>query len=321
MAGGLARVAGPRHGVDIGPGRVQGHVHVRHLGLDELEGTDGLAELAALADIGHDQVQAGLHDAQRPARQHRPLVVQPAHQDADAAVHRPHDAVLGDLAVLEDQLGGVGAAHAHLVELGTGGEAGETALDQEGGDAPGAGVWICAGIDHKDVGVGAVGDPELGSVEDIAVASPLGAQAHGDDVRARSRLAHGQGADMLARDQPGQMAGLLGLGSPAADLVHAKVGMGAVGQAHRGRGPGDLLHGHHMLEIAQAGAAILGLHRKAQEAQGAHLWPEVAGEGVVPVDGRGARGDALGSETGDGGPQGVGGLTQGEVEFRLAHGP
>ena len=52
-----------------------------------------------------------------PAGQHRALIVEAAHQHARAAVLRAHDVLFRDLAVLEHQLAGVGAAHAHLVEL------------------------------------------------------------------------------------------------------------------------------------------------------------------------------------------------------------
>ena len=69
--------------------------------------------------------------------------------------------------------------------------------------------------------------------------------------------------------------------------------MRAVGQADRGAGARNLLHRHAMFEIAQARAAVLLLDRDAVQAERAHFRPQVAREGVVAVDGRGARRDAV----------------------------
>src|SRR3546814_1955230 len=69
------------------------------------------------------------------------------------------------------------------------------------------------------------------SVEDVAIiAAGLRLEFHRDDVRARSRLRHREAADVLARDQPGQVFGFLFGIAPAADLVDAEVGMRAVAE-------------------------------------------------------------------------------------------
>src|SRR5688500_17826108 len=83
-AGGPAGVAGAGDGVDVGAGRVEGDIHVGDLGLDQLEASDRLAELLALADIGKDGVQTGLHDAELDAGEHGALVIEARHQDSDA---------------------------------------------------------------------------------------------------------------------------------------------------------------------------------------------------------------------------------------------
>jgi hypothetical protein len=57
-------IAGSRHGVDVGPRRVQRHDHVGHLCLHELEAADRRAELLALAHIGQHRVEAGLKDTE-----------------------------------------------------------------------------------------------------------------------------------------------------------------------------------------------------------------------------------------------------------------
>ena len=91
--------------------------------------------------------------------------------------------------------------------------------------------------------------------------------------------------------------------------------MGAVGQADGGGGARHLLHGDAMLEIAEAGAAMLLLDRDAVQAEGAHLGPQVAREGVGPVDLVGARRDALLREVAHGGADGIGGVAEIEVEL------
>src|SRR5580704_12757628 len=75
LARGLAAIAGARHRIDVSLRRVERHIHVGELGLHELKLPDRLAELLALVQIRNDQVEAGLHDAERPRRQHRALVV------------------------------------------------------------------------------------------------------------------------------------------------------------------------------------------------------------------------------------------------------
>src|SRR3546814_2863402 len=78
------------------------------------------------------------------------------------------------------------------------------------------------------------------SVEDVAIiAAGLRLEFHRDDVRARSRLRHREAADVLARDQPGQVFGFLFGIAPAADLVDAEVGMRAVAETDRSRGAAE----------------------------------------------------------------------------------
>ena len=42
---------------------------------------------------------------------------------------------------------------------------------------------LVSGVDDEDVGVGPVGDPELGSVEDVVVSVLLCSRGHGNDVK------------------------------------------------------------------------------------------------------------------------------------------
>ena len=77
-------------------------------------------------------------------------------------------------------------------------------------------LGVGLGVDDEDVGVGAVGDPELGPVEDVVVSVPLRAGGHGDDVRPRAGLGHGERTHVLAVAQPRQVLLLLLLGAVSA---------------------------------------------------------------------------------------------------------
>ena len=89
---------------------------------------------------------------------------------------------------------------------------------------------------------------------------------------------------MLASDELGQVFGLLRLAAVAIDLIHAQIAVRAIGQAHRGTGARDFLHGHHMRQIAHVGAAILLGYGDAEHAQFAKLAPHVHRELVASVD-------------------------------------
>ena len=178
----------------------------------------------------------------------------------------------------------------------------------------GPALGIGLGVDHQHVGAGPVGDPELGAVEHVAVALLLGLQLHRHHVGAGARLRHGERADVLARDQLGQVLALLRVGAVAADLVDAQIGVRAVGEPDGGRAAADLLHGDAVLEIAEPGAAVLLLHRDAVQAEVAELGPELARELVRFVDLRGERRDLVGGEAAHAGAQLVGRLAEVEIE-------
>ena len=121
--------------VDVGAAGGEGGVHVGELALHELELADRLAELLALVHVRQHHVEAGGHDAERPAGEHRALVVEAGHQHLHAFAFLAEDVLRRDFAIAEHQLAGVRAAHAELVELLRGGEALHAFLDEEGGDA------------------------------------------------------------------------------------------------------------------------------------------------------------------------------------------
>ncbi len=225
----LAPVAGARDLVDIGAGGVHLGVHVGDLALHELERPDRLAELLAGGKVGHDLVHAGGHDAGADARKHDAFVVEAGHEDADALALGSEDVLERHLDIVEDQFRRVRPPHPELVEMLRGGEPLHGLFDDEGGDAFRSRLGVGLGIDDERVRVRAVGDPELGAVEDIIAVPLFRAELHRHDVGPRPRLGHGERADMIAGNQPRQVFPLLLLAAVELYLVDAEVGMGAVG--------------------------------------------------------------------------------------------
>ena len=191
---------------------------------------------------------------------------------------------------------------------------GHAALDQERRDAARAGLRVGLGVDHQDLGVGPVGDPHLGAVQDVAVALLLGAGPHPDHVGAGAGLAHGERADVLAADQLGQIALLLLMGAVASDLIDAEVRVRPVAEPDRGGCAGDLLHRDDVLGVAEARAAVFLLDRDPVQAERAQARPQIARKLVGPVDRLGARRDLGLGEAGDRVADHVGGLAEIEVE-------
>src|SRR5262245_31059210 len=90
--------------------------------------------------------------------------------------------------------------------------------------------------------------------------------------------------------------------------------MRAVGKPDRGRAAADLLHGDAMFQVAEAGTAVLLLHRDAEHAELAEPRPELARKLVAPVDLGGEWGDHIAGEAAHAVAQLISGLAEGKVE-------
>jgi len=213
-----------------------GGVHVGDLALDQLEFADALAELLAVVDVGNNDVHRSLHQAQRAPAEYCAFVVEATHQYLDAFADAAKHVFFRHLDILKHQFASVRATHAELVELLRNRETGGAFLEDESGHALGASGQIGFGVDHQHIAIGAVGDPHLGAVEHVAIAFFIGAQLHRNHVGTGVGLAHGQRADVFARNQLWQKFALLRLAAIAVDLVDAKVGVGAVRQADAASG-------------------------------------------------------------------------------------
>jgi hypothetical protein len=75
------------------------------------------------------------------------------------------------------------------------------------------------------------------------------------------------------------------------DLIHAQIGVGAVGQSDRSRCPRNFLHHDDMRQITHIDATVLLADGHAEQPQIAELLPQIGGELVVPIDLVGPWGD------------------------------
>ena len=118
----------------------------------------------------------------------------------------------------------------------------------------------------------------------------------------------------------GQVFLLLRLAAVAVDLVDAQVGVRAVRQPDRGRGPRHLFHRDDVRQVAEFGAAVFLLHGHAVQAERSEFLPEIGREQVVAVDRGGPRRDLVGSEGLDRVAQGIDGVAEVEVQAGVVHG-
>jgi hypothetical protein len=130
-------------------------------------------------------------------------------------------------------------------------------LDEEGSDAVGTLLGLSLGINDQHVGVGAVGDPHLISVENKLVTLLGGTELHRNNIRARTRLTHGETTNVLSRDELGKVLLLLLLVTVANNLVDAEIGVSTIGQGNAGTGARNLLHDDAVLVVSKTKTTIL----------------------------------------------------------------
>ncbi len=163
-------------------------------------------------------------------------------------------------------------------------EPGRALADDEGGLAAGAQRRVDGGDDDVDVGDAAVGDEDLGPVEDPLVAVAPGGRLQALDVGAGLRLGHRVGAelDLLVVAEA--------LRDPAHDLLGGArggdAGGGEAGAGDRQRGAGaapvELFGGDHLhLALGVRGRALDPL--EAAEALLARLLDDLPGNALLAV--------------------------------------
>src|SRR6476646_9588071 len=121
---------------------------------------------------------------------------------------------------------------------------------------------------------------------------------------------------MLAGNQLRQIAALLVRLAVASDLIDAKIGMRAIGEAHGSRTAADFFHGNDVFEIAETGTSPLFLDRDAVQAERAHLRPKLAWKHIGAIDLLCDRRDLVSGESANRLSQRVRGLA--EIVFKRA---
>src|SRR5207249_10291155 len=164
--------------------------------LDELERGDRLAELDPLLRVLERPVVARHRRAHRRPRNTVARLAEAAERPAET-FHVRELVLERNLTILERQLRGDRGAHRELAVDVERRETGCAALDEEAPDL----AVVLLGPDHGDVGDGAVGDPELGPVQDVRVALPPGARLHRARVGAMVGLGETEAPDLLARGE------------------------------------------------------------------------------------------------------------------------
>ena len=166
--------------VDQHPGSVHPGLHLCQHKLSVLELGDGSAELAPILDVLHRLVDGTLGDAQCLSGDADAPTVQGHHGNLEALVELAQQVLLGHFHVLEHQLAGGGGADAHFLLVTAEAEALHALLQEEGGDALVARGLVGHGEHHVYVGHLAIGDEDLGAVEQPVIPFVLrGSTLHG----------------------------------------------------------------------------------------------------------------------------------------------
>ena len=210
-----------------------------------------------------------LERGERVRRPARGLARARALELAVQLVHAPEQVLDGDPAVLEDDLGGMRGTDADLRLLLALAQPGRALADHERGLAAMAELRVDRGHDDVNVSDPAIGDEDLGAVQDPLIAVELRGRAHALDVGAGLRLRHRVGAQLHL------VAEAEAFGDPLSDLLR-RAGCGETGGGQRGardreRDPGaapvhllgvdDAEHaigiGAHSLQVLEAVEALL----------------------------------------------------------------
>ncbi len=249
-----------------------------HLGQFEagvLEVGHGPIEGLALLHIVEGGLQRRFGTGHRAAGVGQALLGKHVHQVEETALGIAQEVGLGHLDVVEEQLGGVLALHAQLLQVASVLEAFHAPLHQE--QAHGVLVRrIGLGGDYHHVGQQAVGDEHLGAVQLVVVALVHGGGAHAGQVGAGGRLGHRHGEDDLAADDARQQPGLLLLVAVLGDVRATQGGVQRDHETGLVDGGQFLTHDLFVAEILEPRPAVYLVRPRQQEPHFPCLLPHAA---------------------------------------------
>ena len=278
-------------GVDQELSSLHPGVHLGQLELGVLELGDTLTELDTLLGVLDGLLHGALAQTQSLRGDTDTTAVQRLHGDLEALALLAQHTILGDDAVLEDQVAGGAAADTHLLLVLTLSEAGVGLFHHEGGNLLHGTATLIGGLtgdgdDDEGISHVAVGDEALGAVEDVVLAGLV--QYSGGllalSVGTGAGLGQAERTDLLAGQQVRQILLLLSLGAVLENGSAAQRGMSGNDNGSGAADLGQLLHAHGIGEDVAAGAAILLGEVNAHHAQLRHLLDGLHGETLFLVD-------------------------------------
>ena len=180
---------------------------------------DRFAEGPAHLRVAERVLERGIGEADAAGRDVDPAELEPGHDlDKAVALRAADQATLRHAVVLEEQLGGIAAVVAELLQPAADPEA-RPLLGEEQRHAAMARRGVGIGLDQerKAGAFDRVGDPGLGAIDHVLVAGADGAGADRLQVGAAVRLGQRQAAAQLATGKARQEMPLLRLGAEALD--------------------------------------------------------------------------------------------------------
>ena len=230
-------------GVDQELSSLHPGVHLGQLELGVLELGDTLTELDTLLGVLDGLLHGALAQTQSLRGDTDTAAVQSLHGDLEALTLLAQHTVLGDDAVLENQVTGGAATDTHLLLVLTLREAGVGLFHHEGGDLLHGTATLVGGLtgdgdDDEGISHVAVGDEALGAVEDVVLAGLV--QYSGGllalCVGTGAGLGQAESTDLLAGQQVRQILLLLSLGTVLKNGSAAQRGMSGNDNGRRGGG-------------------------------------------------------------------------------------
>ena len=198
----------------------------------------------------------------------------------EAVAFGPEEIVDGHRHVGEEQFRGVLGMEAELLQVASALESLHPAFEDEERDP--AMLLGRVGLHRGDdeVGVDAVGDERLRTVDDIVVAVSDRGGGHGREVGPNRRLGHGHGSDELTARNPRQPPRALLSGAVREEVREADVVVQTHAEARTTHARGlDLFVDHQVVsEVVDSPAAVLLGDRHAQEAMTAGGGKQVVGD-------------------------------------------
>ena len=190
-----------------------------------------------------------------------------------------------NFAVFEDQLRRVAGPQTQFVFLLAGAESLGAFLHHERRQSMGTRRFVCHRNHNRRVSVMAIGDERLGTVQHPVVAATHRGATRAAGVRAGARFRQAPRAEELTGGELGNILPLLLFVTGNEDVIRAQRSVCGHNDAYGPVHARQFFDGGDILDVAHAGAAVLGGKNGAHQAQLAQLFDSLQREstGFVPL--------------------------------------